>query len=233
MKLSLLFLSKYWVMRKRNFKITMKYTTTFFAIVVSSLLVSCVGSRKVDAPIKFIAPVAPPIVVESAPAPEQDSMIPFTRELYNRLRTSNQDIRKLQFFVDQTIILSRGLSQDKLYIDQGKVVNQFGVNENKIELPALTPGIVEAIDPDGLRVSFESANNNLKFINNKYSPEFFIFSGTNWDDKGTAEVNYKGSTYRASCGTCSSIADAKLVVRQKDVMAGDTKTYVIPGRTLK
>jgi hypothetical protein len=137
----------------------------------------------------------------------------------------------LQFFVDQTIILSRGLSQDKLYIDQAKVVNQYGVNENKIELPALTPGVVEAIEPDGLRVSFESPNNNFKFINNKYSPEFFAFSGTNWDN-GTAEVTYNGTTFKASCGTCSSVADAKLVVRRKDVMAGETKLKTLGGRII-
>ena len=204
----------------------MKQFSIFFAFLAVTFFTSCVPSKQVEAPIKF---QAPPAKVE--PAPEQDSMIPFTRELYNRLRNNNQDIRKLQFFVDQTIILSRGLSQDKLYIDQAKVVNQYGVNENKIELPALTPGIVEAIEPDGLRVSFESPNNNFKFINNKYSPEFFAFSGTNWDN-GTAEVAYNGTTYKASCGTCSSVADAKLVVRQKDVMAGETKVKTLGGRTI-
>ncbi len=211
----------------RNSK-KMKHLSTYFTFLTITFLISCVSSKKVEAPIKF---QAPPTKVEPVAVPEQDSMIPFTRELYNRLRQNNQDIRKLQFFVDQTIILSRGLSQDKLYIDQAKIVNQYGVNENKIELPALTPGVVEAIEPDGLRVSFESPNNNFKFINNKYSPEFFAFSGTNWDN-GTAEVAYKGTTYKASCGTCSSIADAKLVVRQKDVMAGETKLTVIPGRII-
>lgn len=204
---------------------------TYFVLFVCTLLLGCVGSKQVDAPIKFYAPPAKIVPTVSAPV-EQDSMIPFTRDLYNKLRLGNQDIRKLQFFVDQTLILSRGLSQDRLYIDKGKVVNQFGVNENKIELLALTPGIVESIEPDGMRIIFENgANNNIKFINNKYSPEFFIFSGTNWDN-GTAEIDYKGTTYRASCGTCSSVADAKLVVRQKDVMAGDTKTYIISGKTL-
>jgi len=211
----------------RNTK-KMKQLSTYFTFLTFMFLISCVPSKKVEAPIKFQAPLTK---IEPAPAPEQDSMISFTRELYNRLRQNNQDIRKLQFFVDQTIILSRGLSQDKLYIDQAKVVNQYGVNENKIELPALTPGIVEAIEPDGLRVSFESPNNNFKFINNKYSPEFFAFSGTNWDN-GTAEVAYKGTTYKASCGTCSSVADAKLVVRQKDVMAGEIKVNTIIGRSI-
>ena len=218
-------------MKNKQSPQTMRKTFTLSALLGITLLSGCVSNKQVEAPIKFVAP--PPVKVEPAPPVEQDSMIPFTRDLYNRLRANNQDIKKLQFFVDQTLILSRGLSQDKLYIDQTKVINQTGVNENKIELQALTPGVVEAIEPDGLRVSFENgANNTLKFINNKYSPEFFIFSGTNWDN-GSAEVNYKGTTYRASCGTCGSVADAKLVVRQKDMNVGDTKTYVIPGKTLR
>jgi hypothetical protein len=206
-------------------------------------LLGCVSNRHSDSgPIKFSNPTPPPAMA-TAPAPqgvpmanccpeEQDSMIPFTRDLYNRLRVSNQDVRKLQFFIDQTIILSRGLSQDKLYIDNGKIVNQYGVNGNKIELPALTPGVVEAIEPDGMRIAFEGGGNNLKFINNKYSPEFFAFSGTNWDN-GTAEVPYRGTTYRASCATCGSVSEASLVVRRKDVNVGNTNANIIGGRTLK
>ncbi len=207
----------------------MQQTNKYITIILTTLLTSCVSSRKVDVPIKF-QPIQPRIETQTKQA-DPDVMIPFTRDLYNRLRSANQDIRKLQFFVDQTIILSRGTSQDKLFIDQGKLVNQSGMNENKIELPALTPGIIELIEPDGMRISFESANNNIKFINNKYSPEFFIFSGNNWEN-GTAEIDYKGTTYRASCATCSSVAEAKLVVRQKDIMAGDTKSYIIGGRTI-
>lgn len=207
----------------------MQQTNKYITILLTTLLTSCVSSRKVDVPIKF-QPIQPRIETTTKQA-DPDVMIPFTRDLYNRLRQANQDIRKLQFFVDQTIILSRGTSQDKLFIDRGKLVNQSGMNENKIELPALTPGIIELIEPDGMRISFESANNNIKFINNKYSPEFFIFSGNNWEN-GTAEIDYKGTTYRASCGTCSSVAEAKLVVRQKDIMAGDTKSYIIGGRTI-
>ncbi len=219
-------------------------------IVFSAMIafIGCVPNKKSsNEPIKFsmptnTAPAPQPVMAAPQPQPVQnnnccpqddkDSMIPFTRELYNRLRSNNQDIRKLQFFIDQTIILSRGLSQDKLYIDKGKVVNQFGVNENKIELPALTPGVIEAIEPDGLRVAFEGGGNNLKFINNKYSPEFFIFSGTNWEN-GTAEVPYRSTTYRASCATCGSVSEARLVVRQKDIMAGNVNVNVIGGRTLQ
>ena len=215
--------------RLRVIEIKMQQTNKYITILLSTLLISCVSSRKVDMPIKF-QPIQPRIETPVKQA-DPDVMIPFTRDLYNRLREANQDIRKLQFFVDQTIILSRGTSQDKLFIDQGKLVNQSGMNENKIELPTLTPGIIELIEPDGMRISFESANNNIKFINNKYSPEFFIFSGNNWEN-GTAEIDYKGTTYRASCGTCSSVAEAKLVVRQKDIMAGDTKSYIIGGRTI-
>jgi hypothetical protein len=209
----------------------MKNFRKIFTGCLAVSLISCVSSNQSSTPIKF---QQPPIriepVVSIAPV-ETDSMIPFTRDLYYRLKNNNQDIRKLQFFVDQTIVLSRGLDQSKLFIDQGKVMNQTGVNENKIELLALTPGVVQAIEPDGLKVAFEKGSNTIKFINNKYSPDFFSFTGTNWDN-GTAEIPYNGTTYRVSCGTCGSIADAKLVVRQKDVMSGSINSKTLPGVTL-
>lgn len=206
----------------------MKYKI-FVSVFIGCLFwLGCVSSKKTkQTPIKFDPP---PIKIEPAPV-EADSLIPFTRELYYRLKQSNLDIRKLQFFVDQTIVLSRGVDNGAIDIQGGKIVNKYGVNENKIELLALTPGVVEAIEPDGLRVSFEQGS-NLKFINNQYSRENFSFSGANWDDKGTAEVNYRNSVYRASCGTCSSVADAKLVVRQKDIDNTNIKTYTIRGRTV-
>jgi hypothetical protein len=201
-----------------------------FAIVAVGCVfwMSCVSSKKTkQAPIKFNPP---PVKVEPAPPADADSLVPFTRELYYRLKERNLDIRKLQFFIDQTIVLSRGTDNGNLDIQGGKIVNKYGINENKIELLALTPGIVEAIESDGLRVSFEQGS-NLKFINNSFSPVHFIFSGANWNN-GTAEVNYRNTVYRASCGTCGSVAEAKLVVRQKDIDNNDVKTYTIPGRTI-
>lgn len=206
----------------------MKSLVTGLVFCGCLFMISCVSKKKTTSPpIKF-AP--PPVKIEPAPV-DADSLIPFTRDIYNRLRDANLDIRKLQFYVDQTIVLSRGKDMSQYDIDNtGKLVYKYGMDENKKELLALTPGIVEAIEPDGLRISFEPGA-NIKFINNKYSPEFFIFSGNNWD-RGTAEINYKGTNYRASCGTCGSVGEARLVVRKKDIDANNTKGDVIGGRTI-
>ncbi len=189
-------------------------------------LVSCVSKKKnTQPPIKFNPP---PVKVEPAPV-DSDSLIPFTRDIYNNLLKAGLNAKDLIFYIDQTVILSRGKDMSQYDIKDGKLVYKYGMDENKKELLALTPGVVEAIEPDGLRISFEKGA-NIKFINNKYSPEFFIFSGNNWD-RGTAEINYKGINYRASCGTCSSVGEAKLMVRKKDIDANSTKGEVIGGRT--
>lgn len=190
-------------------------------------LVACVSKKKnTSPPIKF---TPPPVKIEPAPV-DADSLIPFTRDIYESLRKAGLDVRNLQFYVDQTIVLSRGRDMNQYDIKDGKLIYKYGIDETKKELLALTPGIVESIEPDGLRISFEPGA-NIKFINNKYSPEFFIFSGNNWD-RGTAEVNYKGTNYRASCGTCSSVGEAKLVIRKKDLDANNTNGDVIKGRNV-
>lgn len=163
--------------------------------------------------------------------PDPTVYVPFTRDLYNKLRANNIDIRKVQFFTDQDIILSKYMDMNKAEVVSGVVRFSNGKNIEEIKIPAHTPGVCDSIDVDGLRINFERGNNDFKFINNKYSPEFFIFSGNNWKD-GTCEVLYNRMIYRASCGSCGSAADIKLVVKQSDLDNSQKKTKIITGRSV-
>ncbi len=161
---------------------------------------------------------------------DTNTYVPFTRDLFNRLRAYNIDIKKVQFFVDQKVVLTRFIDVNKAEINSGVVKFVNGRYINEIVIPANTPCVCDSIDADGLRVSFERGNTNeFKFINNKYSPDFYIFSGTNWKD-GSCDVLYDKIIYRASCGTCNSAADIKLLVRQSDMDNTQKNTKILGGR---
>lgn len=160
---------------------------------------------------------------------KDDTFVPFTKELYNRLRGYNIDIKKVQFFVDQQLVLDRFVDQSSAEVTSGVVKFINGRYVNEIIIPKYTPCTVESEDMDGFRVTFESGSANFfKFINNRYSPEFYVFSGTNWKD-GTADVIYDKLTYRVNCGSCSSAADARLVVKQSDIDNTEKKTKILKG----
>ncbi|MDE3235764.1 MAG: hypothetical protein KGO81_07410 [Bacteroidota bacterium] len=168
--------------------------------------------------------------VAAKPVETNDPYVPFTKDFYAKLKAYGIDVKKVQFFVDQQLVLTRYVDQSRAEVKSGVVKFLNGKYVNEIVIPQYTPCVVDSIDFDGFRVSFESgSNNHFKFINNRYSPDYFIFSGTNWKD-GTADVYYDNQIYRVNCGTCSSAADAKLVVKQSDIDKTEKKTKVLQGR---
>ena len=181
-----------------------------YIIPVLVVLLSACHHKPVQKPLVFNEPEKPAEVADEQPP------VPFTRNLYNSLKSNNIDFRKVQFYVDQQIILTRSLDKNVLTVDAGVIKYANGKYVNEIQIDQLTKCKVDSIDSDGFRMKFDNSNNSLKFINNKYSPDFFIFSGTNWKD-GTCDVMFDKMIYRASCGTCSSVSDAKLLVRQSDL----------------
>ena len=162
---------------------------------------------------------------------EPDVYIPFTKELYNILKASNIDVRKVQFYVDQQIVLTRNLTQGKTEVISGVIKFSNGNYVDEVIIQQHTPCIVDSVDYDGLRVSFGGAANWFKFINSRQStyPDNYVCSGTNWKD-GTADLLYNKLVYRGSCGTCGSLADVRLEVKQSDFNNSTRKTTVLPGR---
>lgn len=196
-----------------------------FCLVI--LLVACTHYKKIQLPVK-----PPEEAVKEAEPVDTNSYVPFTRDLFNKLRAYNINIKKVQFFIDQQLTLDRYIDVNKAEIKSGVVKFQNGRTINEIVIPALAPCVVDSIETDGFRVSFEKGTNNVfKFINNKYSPDFFVFTGTNWKD-GTAEVYYDKQIYRASCANCSSVADIKLMVKQSDMDNSNKIIKVLPGRVV-
>ena len=193
---------------------------------MSVIVLSCVPKKKTQ-----------PTTVEpakmQAPKSETDLgvLVPFTRELFFKLRDNGLDIKKLKFYVDNTIALTKVASNGNFEInDKGTLVNKKGVAENIIKITPQVAGMIEIIEADGVRMNFGRSGSNLKFINNAQSPKFFTFSGDKVDKaSGSIEVAYNSSTYKATCEGCSSVSDIKLMIKQLDVETGMGKGTIEPG----
>ena len=199
-------------------------------LIYALLMIAMIGSiaachhpKKIQQPVKKAE--APKEIIDT------NTYVPFTRDLFNRIKSYNIDVKRVQFFIDQKLVLTRYIDQNKAEVTSGVVKFINGKYINEIVIPANTPCVCDSVETDGLRVSFDRSGNEFKFINNKYSPDFFIFSGTNWKD-GSCDVMFDRTVYRAACGTCSSAADIKLIVRQADVDNIQRKTKVLQGRKI-
>jgi hypothetical protein len=164
-----------------------------------------------------------------APVEKKNDYVPFTKDLYNKLLANRIDLKKVQFFIDQELVFTRGVDNGKVEVSNGVIKFINGKYVNEIVLPIYTPGVCELVEGDGLRISFEKGGQAFKFLNSRqYSPDYFVFTGSNWKD-GSCEVDYDGNKYRVNCGTCSSAADAKLVVRQSDIDNNERKSKQMGG----
>jgi len=149
----------------------------------------------------------------AAAKPAMDAtMVPFTKAKKQMLERNNSDIRQLQFYVDQTIILRPMGGNDREVVKNGTIVKETAKMPTEIMIPAHTPVVCDRVNGDSLMIRFESSNNTLAFVA-PYGSNNFTIQGTNWIN-GSADVMYNGKTHRILCGTCGNIAEVTLLVKE-------------------
>ncbi|HVM90062.1 MAG TPA: hypothetical protein VMT76_17880 [Puia sp.] len=185
----------------------------FYALCVSAFIIilpGCSGSRKMRA-----------------------EFVPFTKQLKERLESENIDIKQVQFYVDQKLVMSRYLDNDKAQVTSGVVKLENGRNVNEVVIEPFTPGVCEDITNGNLMISFEKGSNDLGFgLGNNYSASQYVLYGYDWRN-GTAVVNFDNQKFRVRCGTCSDVASARLMIKKSVIDKFEKKTRVLGGRKVE
>ena len=162
----------------------------------------------------------------------RSSLVPFTKDLRQKLDKENIDLKQVQFYVDQKIILDRNLGDQKVEVTSGVVKLENGKYINEVIVPALTPGICESAEGDKLMISFEKGNNNLPFgPGSGYTFNEYSLYGVEWKN-GTTAVTYDSNKFRARCGTCQDVAAVTLLVRKNVMDKVERKSRTLKGRTV-
>jgi len=162
----------------------------------------------------------------------RNGYVPFTRDLKLKLEKDNIDLKQVQFYVDQKLILSRNLGDQKVEVSSGVVKLENGKFINEVIVPAFTPGVCEGTESDKLMVSFEKGNNNLAFgPGSGYTFNEYVLYGTEWRN-GTAAVTFDSNKFRARCGTCQDVASATLLIKKSELDKMERKTRTLKGRTV-
>ncbi len=161
------------------------------------------------------------------------TFVPFTKSLKDLVDRNNLDIKKLQFFVDQKLVMRRSLGKQKVDIKSGVIVFENGEYMQEIIIPAFTPGVCERSAGNQLQISFETSSNNISFAamgDNTY----FRLLGHNWDQRyGTTEIVYDNQNYKVQCASCTNAGDAKLVVRKNQMDRLQNSKRIVEGRKVE
>jgi hypothetical protein len=157
-----------------------------------------------------------------------DPYEPFTIGIKERLIRDSLDLRQVQFYVDQTLVLSRVLGTEKAKVSSGVIKIENGQYINEIVIKKYTPGVCVDYSSDRLNISFEKPNEIVFGVEN-YSKTYFSIYGANWSN-GTAEIEYDGEIFRVRCENCNTASDARLVVKKDELNKVELKSRNVKGR---
>src|SRR6056297_2961729 len=114
-------------------------------------------------------------------------------------RMLDKDMKGIQFYLSNELILERSLTQKKSQVRDGKIIVENAGEVERIRIPAESPGVF-VFSPDGEKMAISFSENDDAFLmfgpnpneNNRYT-----LRGKNWN-RDYGEVTYRNKTYFVS-----------------------------------
>jgi len=152
----------------------------------------------------------------------------FTDNLYEDYNWSEEDLKKIQFYLSNDIVLFREASSDNVAIQEGKIKIRDGRKVEEIVFKRGTPGLmIFSPKENRFAVSFEENDKFLMFGSNQKAGGRFVLLAKDWK-KRTGEVTYGGETYYTS----SKSALAALLVDLDNVGRTNYNVKKVKGRRI-
>src|SRR3954467_11935433 len=119
------------------------------------------------------------------------NLVPYTDSMKKKYNWSDDQIKRIQFYVSHDIILHRELSQGSTEIVQGKIKTINGKQVEEILIRQGTPGVLTEIPKqDKMLVSFEMSDDHyLSFGVNPNAGEKYVLLAADWLN-GMGKVHY-------------------------------------------
>ncbi|MCB0662217.1 MAG: hypothetical protein KDC24_05735 [Saprospiraceae bacterium] len=168
--------------------------------------------------------LAIPLFLLSACSPTLTS---FTKEIYNDNNWTEDELRQIQFYLSEDIVLTRQRKGARSVIEDGAITMEKGKEVDEIVIPKGTPGVfLFSPKKERMAISFEEGNEKrfLMFGPNPKMGDRFVLLASEWDKK-RGKVKYDDSYYWVA----SDDAFAGLMVDLKSINKVKVKTQVASG----
>jgi len=158
-----------------------------------------------------------------------NSLTPFTQDIYTDLNATDDEIKSVQFYLSQDIVLYKTLNRDEAKVENGKIKFNERQKSKEILIAKGTPGVVIFLPKENrFAVSFENDDDKfLVFGPNPKLNERYTLLGKEWDD-GYGEVTYGGEVYTTSTRN----AVASLLVNVNKMNKYTVKRKEVGGRRI-
>jgi hypothetical protein len=157
----------------------------------------------------------------------------FTSDVRSKIESKNIDLKKLQYFIDNDVLLSREILSDTASVKSGNVLFENGKYYETISLRANTKGICTDVYPNRLNIAFESGENKtIVFSISKVVGSQDVYQMVNEDVYGnySSIIKYEGQAYNL---VIKHGHLPRLMIRSKEYFESETrKERIMKGRTV-
>ncbi len=125
---------------------------------------------------------------------------PFTQNLYDDYRWTENDLKKIQFYLSDDIVMSRQSNSGRSEINGGEIKVVEGKNIEEVIIPKGTPGVfLFSPKSDRFAVSFEANNDELylMFGPSPKAGDRYVLLASEWK-KRRGKVTYGGKKWRVN-----------------------------------
>lgn len=138
---------------------------------------------------------------------------PFTQRLYEENEWSESELKRVQFYLSQDIVLRRQASRASSRIEEGAIKVRNGRKVEEVVIRKGTPGVLLFIPKDErFAVSFEDNDKFLMFGPNPKAGDRYVLLASDWNNR-QGKVTYGEGKYwvDANNGIASLMVDLKRV----------------------
>ncbi len=155
--------------------------------------------------------------------------VPFNNDIRERFDlTTDKDLRKVQFFTSQTIILEKSKSSgNQGTTDAGALVTNSSKEENRVIIPIFTKCVFDGFGPNGeLMLRFElGTGKTISFSVKSKEPTAKYYLNAEWTVNQGGKLQYGNEQF----STMSSSGNAYLLVVTRRLQKTKRKDRVVKG----
>lgn len=154
----------------------------------------------------------------------------FTEDLYEEYDWTDADLRRIQFYVSQDIVLYRNKNDNNTKIRKGQIRVESESDVDRVVIKKGTPGVfVNSPRASHFAIAFDDDRDHfLMFGPNSKAEGRFLLMAKNWD-KRKGEISYGKKLYE----TTSESAYAALMVDIKGANKTNVKSKTAGGRRVR
>lgn len=157
------------------------------------------------------------------------NLVPFTQKMYEQNSWKESDLRKIQFYLSEDIVLKREAEEGFSTIKDGEIEVVERGELDQVVIRKGTPGVfLFSPKEERFAISFETSDERfLMFGPNPKQSNRYLLLASEWERRGGA-VTYGGKRYRVD----SRYALATLMVDYKKVRKTSISSRVATGRKI-